>query len=140
MSEGISDEYIKIDQILGFFRERIHLYLENLYPTVMPNALLDEVTERLLDHDRELLATTHYPIVTLAASFRDVVEEQGSLPDSRDHQDVVFSRAHFSMALGVAVAAWGSDGTPRPEKAWLIDPTNYVRHKDWKRAAACSSN
>jgi hypothetical protein len=51
-----------------------------------------------------------------------------------NHPDVTLSRAHYSMALGVAVAAWGSD-VPDTKKAWLVEPTNYVTRKDWNRVS-----
>jgi hypothetical protein len=44
--------------------------------------------------------------------------------------DIVMSRAHYSMAMGVAVQAWGNKIDPK--KAWLVDSTNYVSIKDYK--------
>jgi len=101
----------------------------------MPNTLLDSVTDQLLQADRDLLRQTQYPIVTLSASFRDKVEDQYDLEDGRNHPDVVFSRAHYSMALAVAIAAWGTKKA-QPKRAWLVDPTNYVQREDWKKAAS----
>lgn len=101
----------------------------------MPNTLLDSVTADLLEGDRQLLKKTQFPIVTLSASFRDKVESQYDKEDGRNHPDVVFSRAHYSMALAVAIAAWGTKKA-RPERAWLVDPTNYVQQADWKKAAS----
>jgi len=101
----------------------------------MPNTLLDSVTTDLLEGDRQLLKKTLFPIVTLSASFRDKVESQYDKEDGRNHPDVVFSRAHYSMALAVAIAAWGTKKA-RPERAWLVDPTNYVQREDWKKAAS----
>lgn len=98
------------------------------------NGLIDSVTEKLLSVDRELLAKTKFPIVTISGSFRDVVEHDHKLDDDMNHPDITLSRAHFSMALGVAVAAWGED-KPDPKKAWLVEPTNYVTRKDWNRVA-----
>ncbi len=100
----------------------------------MGNALVDSVTEHLLREDREILSRTKFPIVTISGSFRDVVEETHDLADDKNHPDVTLSRAHYSMALGVAVAAWGSD-VPNEKKAWLVEPTNYVSRKDWKRVS-----
>jgi hypothetical protein len=45
--------------------------------------------------------------------------------------DVVFSRAHFSMALAVAIQAWHKNIDP--DKAWLVDPTNYVTKNHWNK-------
>jgi hypothetical protein len=100
----------------------------------MSNALVDSVTERLLAEDRKLLADTKFPIVTISGTFRDVVEQMHDLADDENHPDVTLSRAHYSMALGVAVAAWGGD-EPAAKKAWLVEPTNYVTRKDWKRVS-----
>lgn len=96
--------------------------------------MIDAVTEQLLAEDRELLSTTKFPIVTVSSSYRDVVEAEHELADKINHPDITLSRAHYSMALGVAVAGWGSDKAD-PKKAWLVEPTNYVTKKDWKRVA-----
>lgn len=98
------------------------------------NGLVDSVTEKLLAEDRELLANAKFPIVTVSSTYRDVVETTHNYGDEQNHPDITLSRAHYSMALGVAVAAWGSD-TPDPKKAWLVEPTNYVTRKDWNRVA-----
>src|SRR5690606_9386615 len=100
----------------------------------MPKSLQNRVTAKLLKEDQELLAKTQFPIVTLSASFRDIVEAQHQLADSLNHPDIVLSRAHYSMAYGVAIEAWGSDD-PAPAKAYLVDPTNYVNAEDWPNVA-----
>ncbi|MCD8484944.1 hypothetical protein LRY65_03565 [Candidatus Woesebacteria bacterium] len=100
----------------------------------MPNSLVDEVSQKLLAADRMLLEKTKLPIVTISASYRDLLEDQYRLDDEFDHQEVVFSRAHYSMALAAGIVAWDGD-SPQPEKAWMVDPTNYVQHSDWKRVA-----
>lgn len=120
----------------------------------MPETLIDSVTASLLDQDKKLLEATQFPIVTLSASFRDKVENQYDLEDGRNHPDVVFSRAHYSMALAVAEAAWGpqtaqpqsspsqTNANPQrarhanPKRAWLVDPTNYVQKDDWSKASS----
>lgn len=100
----------------------------------MPHDLFDAQTERLLKEDRQWLENSRFPIITISASFRDEVEAIHKVRDNENHPDVVFSRAHYSMALGVAVAAWGSD-KPDQKKSWLVDPTNYVTRHDWSRVA-----
>lgn len=100
----------------------------------MSNALIDSVTEQLLAGDRALLEKAKFPIVTISGTFRDVVEMRQDLGDDKNHPDVTLSRAHYSMAVAVAVAAWGSD-EPEPKKSWLVEPTNYVTRKDWNRVA-----
>lgn len=99
----------------------------SLYP-------FNQVSLKLLDEDRRLLAQTRFPIVTLSASFRDVVEKQHRLNDKENHPDIVLSRAHYSMALGIAMTAWG--GALDEKKAWLIDPSNYVTKEDWRKFAS----
>ncbi len=51
------------------------------------------------------------------------------LPNNETDRDVVFSRAHYSMALGVATYAWKEKVDP--QKAWVVDPTNYVSKDKW---------
>lgn len=106
-----------------------------LYNSSMPaRSLLDDALVRILEEDQFILAKTQFPIVTVSASFRDVIELQHTIQDVIDQPDVVFSRAHYSMALAVAVAAWGKNLVDR-DKAWLVDPTNYVVKEDWNRIA-----
>lgn len=97
--------------------------------------------QKLLQEDRQLLAKTKYPIVTLSASFRDVLEMMHNVDDQENHPDIVLSRAHYSMAYATAITAWKSSSSPlspnseikpQPSKAWMIDPTNYVEDKKWR--------
>lgn len=104
----------------------------------MPNTLVDSVTEKLLREDREILTSTQFPILTVSASYRDVVEAYHELEDGLNHPDVTFSRAHYSMALGTAITAWGSD-EPQESKAWIVDPTNYVSKDDWRRVSVSAT-
>lgn len=90
----------------------------------------NETSAKLLDEDRDLLTSTKFPIVTVSASFRDEVEKYHKLEDNINHPDVVFSRAHYSMAVAVAVAAW--ETALDEKKAWLVDPSNYVTKKAWR--------
>jgi UDP-N-acetylglucosamine:LPS N-acetylglucosamine transferase len=92
------------------------------------------LTAKLLQEDRLALSHAQFPIVTLSASFRDVVEAQRQLTDFQNFPDIVLSRAHYSMAYGTAVEAWGSDEDD-PVKAWLVDPTNYVDPSEWSSVA-----
>lgn len=104
-----------------------------IYNNKMPT-LNDSVTERLLAEEKKRLEKTKFPIVTLSASYRDVVERGYRLEDGINHPDIVLSRAHYSMALGLAVTAWEGE-VAQPKKAWLLDPTNYVQAEDWSRVA-----
>jgi hypothetical protein len=112
----------------------------------MPNSLLSDELERLLRDDKHLMEVTRYPIVTVSSSFREDLKHFYGMEHDPNMRDVVFSRAHFSMAFGVAVYAWMSSGAdqecPLSEKitapcdakiAWLVDPTNYVRPQDWSK-------
>ena len=98
----------------------------------MPH-LLDKDLVQTLVLDRERLATTEIPIVTVAGTSREEIKDFYGLgvPDAHLLPDVVLSRAHFSMPLGVLVEIW-KNGV-HPEKAWMADPTNYVNSADWRK-------
>ncbi|PWU23257.1 hypothetical protein C5B42_03780, partial [Candidatus Cerribacteria bacterium 'Amazon FNV 2010 28 9'] len=86
----------------------------------------------LLSHDRKALEHTKIPMVTVAASFRHDLKQTYHIKDTDPKSaEVLFSRAHYSMALGVAMQEWKSHVDP--SKAWLVDPTNYVQHHDWSK-------
>jgi hypothetical protein len=93
--------------------------------------LPDKNLEKTFSYDRERLAKTEVPIVTVAGTFREDLKRLYGLPNNNKNQDVVFSRAHFSMALAIANEVW--DGKINPKKAWLVDPTNYVSVGDWQK-------
>lgn len=88
-------------------------------------------TEKLLQHDKKMLEITKIPIVTVSGTFRHDIEKFYSLTEDLPHDEILFSRAHFSMALAVAMKAWKTHVDP--SKAWLVDPTNYVDAKDWEK-------
>ncbi len=87
----------------------------------------------LLSKDKRLLHHTRVPMVTVAASWRDdLAKFHGVDTYFGDNQDeVLFSRAHYSMMLGVLMQAWGDRQDPK--KAWGVDPTNYVHQSDWNK-------
>ncbi|MBP7768738.1 hypothetical protein KA082_02805 [Candidatus Woesebacteria bacterium] len=91
--------------------------------------LFDLTLERSLEKDKVALEHTQLPIITVSASFPEDAKRLQGLPNNNSSPDTVFSRAHYSMAVGVAVAAWGKKIDPA--QAWLVDPTNYVSYKDW---------
>ncbi len=74
--------------------------------------------------DQRLLAKTALPIITVSASFREDLKGLHRQKESDKTTDIVLSRAHYSMAMGVAMQAWGEQIDPK--KAWLVDSTNYV--------------
>src|SRR5688572_5313375 len=93
--------------------------------------LSDKNLEKTLALDRERLAQTELPIVTVAGTFREDLKRFYGLPNNNTTRDTVFSRAHFSMAVAVATEVWGNK--IQAEKAWLADPTNYVSREDWQK-------
>ena len=93
--------------------------------------LPDKNLEKTLEYDRERLAQTELPIVTVAGTFREDIKRLYGLPNNDSQPDTVFSRAHFSMAVAVANQIW--KGRIHPKKAWLADPTNYVSIDQWQK-------
>lgn len=91
--------------------------------------LFDSNITQTLSADKQLLEQTQVPIITLSASFREDLKKMHGLPNNNTDPDVVLSRAHYSMALGVAQEAW--QGQVDPKKCWIVDPTNYVSKDDW---------
>lgn len=125
---------------------RVFCGVKLCYSLYMPSSLLNDDYERLLQDDKKLMERTRYPIVTVSSSFREDLKQFYGMQHDPDMRDVVFSRAHFSMAFGLAVYAWMSSGAdqecPLSEKitapcdakyAWLVDPTNYVRPEHWSK-------
>jgi hypothetical protein len=92
--------------------------------------LFDPVLVKTLQRDQEALATSAVPIVTVSASFKEDLKGMYGFPEDDSIPDVVFSRAHYSMALALATSAWGRSIDAK--KAWIFDPTNYVSHQDWR--------
>ena len=79
--------------------------------------------------DREYLQKTAVPIVTVSGTYREDLKGLHDLPEEDLTPDVVFSRAHYSMAIAVAAQAWKE--AIDPKKAWIVDPTNYVGGESW---------
>ncbi len=96
----------------------------------MPS-LLDPNLSFLLEKDQKALEQTKCPIVTVSATFKEDLKEYYGLPFSDALPEVVLSRAHYSMALALVIQAWQEK--IRPEKAWVVDPTNYVTGKNWQQ-------
>ena len=70
--------------------------------------------------DRHKLEEVDVPVVTISASFkRQIAEERGEV--AKDFDEIVFSRAHYSMARAITVEAKRKKLT-----SWLVDPTNFV--------------
>ncbi len=80
-----------------------------------------------LREERHLLETVDVPIVTVSATYRKELAKQ-YLVMLHPGADVVYSRAHYSMAEAVRQQAIHMGKT-----AHLSDPTNFVSQKDWKK-------
>ena len=93
--------------------------------------LLDPILVKTFAADKRRLANTAVTIITVAGTFQEDLKRLYGFPNSDKTRDVVFSRAHFSMAVGVAYQAWQDDISPT--KAWVVDPTNYVSRDDWRK-------
>ncbi len=91
--------------------------------------LFDPYLIKTFKKDKTNLEKSKVPIITLSASYKEDLKKIYNFPDNDTTPDIVFSRAHYSMALGVAMQAW--DHKVDPNKAWIVDPTNYVSHKNW---------
>lgn len=91
--------------------------------------LFDKFLVKTLQKDKKLLEKTEIPTITVSAAYREDLKRVHGYPDNDTIPDVVFSRAHYSMAAGIAVEVWGKK--IQPDKMWVVDPTNYVSNKQW---------
>ncbi len=91
--------------------------------------LFDKYLVKTLQKDKQLLENSEIPTITVSASYKEDLKRIHGYPDDDTIPDVVFSRAHYSMAAGIAVQAWGKKTNPK--KMWVVDPTNYVSAKQW---------
>ncbi len=99
----------------------------------MPNLTHSPIPEdlefkRTAHEERHLLETVDIPIVTVSATFKNELKEKFGEDPGVDTPDVTFSRAHYSMANALVVAA-----TRGKKTFWMIDPTNYVSARDWPK-------
>ena len=78
--------------------------------------------------ERHLLETVEIPIVTVSATFKEELTKEFGEKQEEATPDVTFSRAHYSMANALVVAA-----TKNNKTFWMIDPTNYVSARDWPK-------
>lgn len=84
--------------------------------------------KRTAHEERHLLETVQIPIVTVSATFKEELEKEFGEKPEENTPDVTFSRAHYSMANALVVAA-----TKNKKTFWMIDPTNYVSARDWPK-------
>lgn len=87
---------------------------------------MDDALKTILDKERKLLQEAEVPIATVSATFFDQIEEQYRYKFGRE--EIVFSRAHYSQALSLLIAAGEAQKT-----FWLVDPTNFVLAEDWQK-------
>jgi len=97
----------------------------------LPLDLIDPLLQKTFAADRANLTKTRLPIVTVSGTYQEDLKGLYGLSESDRGADIVLSRAHYSMALAVAVAAWGK--TIDPKRAWIVDPTNYITRSEWSK-------
>lgn len=95
----------------------------------MPKTLFDHSLTQTFAEDKAFLESTKVPIVTISGTYREDLKRWHGLPNNDIDRDIVLSRAHYSMAIGVAMQLWKTE--PNPKEAWLVDPTNYVTGRNW---------
>lgn len=83
--------------------------------------------EQALHAERHQMSQVYIPITTVSATFRKELADKYHLT-IHPHADVVFSRAHYSMAQALVQQA-ALDG----HTAHLVDPTNFVSESDWSK-------
>lgn len=94
------------------------------------SSLHDKGLTSVFAKDRQILESTRIPIVTVSGTFGEDLKKWYGMKNENVSTDIVFSRAHFSMAYGAVQAAWGAEMNPK--KAWLVDPTNFVSSEKWR--------
>ena len=87
---------------------------------------MENELQEVLKHERELLQEAEVPIATVSATFLDHISQQHAYKFKRE--EIVFSRAHYSQALSLLIAA-GMEG----KTFWFVDPTNFVAAEDWHK-------
>ena len=101
------------------------------------SSLLDPTLAKAYELDKRWLEETAVPIVTVSGTFREDAKDFHDLAANNRTPDIILSRAHFSMALGAAIEAWGTNNDQGKkvrmdrQKAWMVDPTNYVSPTQW---------
>lgn len=90
---------------------------------------LDKLLRQTKKWDKKYLQKTNVPIITVSGTYHEDLKGLHDLPENDLKRDLVFSRAHYSMAIAQAITTWHDKVDPK--KAWLFDPTNYVSAKNW---------
>lgn len=97
-------------------------------PKTAPIITDTQVFDHIFQQDRQFLAQTALPIFTVAGTYKEDLKGLHHQRANDIERDIVFSRAHYSMAFAAALQAWGKKIDPH--QAWLVDPTNYVTGRD----------
>src|SRR3989337_1743828 len=84
---------------------------------------MDDELKTILDKERKLLEEAEVPIATVSATFFDQIEEQYAYKFGRE--EIVFSRAHYSQALSLLIAAGEAE-----KACWFGDPTSGAAAED----------
>lgn len=84
--------------------------------------------KKALEHHRDSFGEAQVPVITISATYRKELADKFDVLLSHKGSDVVFSRAHYSMAEAVSRAAEEMELAHH-----MSDPTNFVSAKDWKK-------
>ena len=110
-----------------------HLAAASHRPIMSVTDLVDPILKKTFAADKKYLEETQIPIITVSGTYQEDLKGLHGLVESDRGADIVLSRAHYSMTLAVAIAAWGQ--RIEPKKAWAVDPTNYVTSAEWQKVA-----
>ncbi|OGY13358.1 MAG: hypothetical protein A3A58_01270 [Candidatus Blackburnbacteria bacterium RIFCSPLOWO2_01_FULL_41_27] len=87
----------------------------------------DLALPRTLHDDRHRLEQVEVPVVTVSASFRQDIAKNLH-EHTRKKGEIVFSRAHYSMAVAIL-----DEARRQNLSAWLVDPINFLSADQWQR-------
>lgn len=80
---------------------------------------------KAIQNEKSLLEKATVPILTISATYRkELADKYHTIVHTPS--DVIFSRAHYSMAEAVRQTAHEMQLS-----TYMCDPTNYVSHKEW---------
>jgi len=83
--------------------------------------------KKAIFEERLLLTKAQVPIVTVSASYRkELADKYQAITHTAS--DIVFSRAHYSMAEAIRQQAIGAG-----KEAVISDPINFVSKQDWNK-------
>lgn len=91
---------------------------------------------QMLLKEKAALAATDVPIVTVSASFTEDLKQWYGLPYTEIKEDVVFSRAHYSMAVAILMAAWNPDHRVNTNEPSYLQAFDQALGKNAKASAS----